>query len=129
MATRSKAPKRQRAVDNHQTANSQQPVESKPTGPEVKDAPASQPTPARDDAPTIHKGVYLSALVYVEGDLPAPEDFTGPATSALKEALGEAFKATPGGLNLTLKKVEVQNDVEQEETEEGKSAGEEKFQF
>jgi hypothetical protein len=125
MATRSKTPKKQKVEGSGQKAaggEQQISVESGSPG-------GTGPAPDDKSAPAIRKGVYLSALVYVEGDLPAPEDFTTPATSALKEVLGEAFKAKPGGLNLTLKKVDVQNDVEQEATEEEKGAGEEKFQF
>jgi hypothetical protein len=125
MATRSKIPRKQKAEGSGQKAlgGEQQ------TGGESGSLGGTELVPDDKSAPAIRKGVYLSALVYVEGDLPAPEDFTTPATSALKEVLGEAFKAKPGGLNLTLKKVDVQNDLEQEEAEEGKGAGEEKFQF
>lgn len=96
---------------------------------EAVDTPASTPaqqlTPTQD-APAIRKGVYLSALIYVEGEMPAPEDFAAQATSTLKEALGEAFKTKPGGLSMKVKRVEVRNDVE----ENNDDAGEEgKFQF
>lgn len=123
MATRSKTPKRQKTVNNQQAGSSQQPVAGQSTGSEGKNPPAAQPAPGGNDAPTIRKGIYLSALIYAEGEQAAPEDFAATATAALKDALGEAFKTNPGGLNMTLKKVEVQNDVEQEDIEE------EKFQF
>ena len=90
--------------------------------------PSQQPTPT-EDAPTIRKGVYLSVLIYVEGEMPAPEDFTSQATGALKDALGEAFKAHPGGLSMSVKRVEVQNDVEESESNDDADKEEEKFQF
>jgi len=73
---------------------------------------------------TIKKGIYLSALVYIEGEQAAPADFTTAATTALKEKLHAAFDAE-GDLRITLKKVEVRNDIE--EKDEGER--EEKFQF
>ncbi len=94
--------------------------------PEVPPVPSQNPTPPETTA-SIRKGIYLSALIYVEGDLAASADFTSPATSALKDALAETLKSNPGGLNMTLKKVEVQNDVAQDSAEESKSTG--KFQF
>ena len=72
---------------------------------------------------TIKKGIYLSALVYIEGEQAAPADFAATATTALKETLRAAFNEK-GDLRMTLKKVEVRNDIE----EEGED-GEEKFQF
>ncbi len=62
--------------------------------------------------------------------MPAPEDFTSQATDALKAALGKTFEANSGGLSMTVKKVEVQNDVEQDGVEEKSNAiNDEKFQF
>jgi len=123
MATRSRSGRKQKAEGSGQKAvGGEQQAKDEPASP-ISDAP----TPEEKSVPTIHKGVYLSALVYVEGDMPAPEDFTSTATSALKEALGEASKSIPGGLSMSVKKVEVQNDVEQEEGESGDK--EEKFQF
>lgn len=87
---------------------------------------AAQPTkPDAEPAPTIRKGVYLSALIYVEGDEAAPEDFSARATSALKDALQSALKEDSNGLTMKLKKVEVRNDIEQDES----GNTEEKFQF
>jgi hypothetical protein len=123
MATRSKTPKKQKAEGSEQKAEGgEQQASDTPNSP-AGDTPA----PDEKSVPTIHKGVYLSALVYVEGDQPAPEDFTSTATSALKEALGEASKSIPGGLSMSVKKVEVQNDVEQDE--DNSQDKEEKFQF
>jgi hypothetical protein len=121
MATRSKTPKSQKAEGSEQKAvGGEQQVSDGPASP-ISDAPEEK------SVPTIHKGVYLSALVYVEGDMPAPEDFTSTATSVLKEALGEASKSIPGGLSMSVKKVEVQNDVEQDD--DNNQDKEEKFQF
>jgi len=72
----------------------------------------------------IKKGIYLSALVYIEGEQAAPADFATTAMSALKEKLRAAFDGK-GDLEMTLKKVEVRNDIEEEDEGEG----EEKFQF
>jgi hypothetical protein len=90
----------------------------------VDAAPASEAKPSN----VIRKGIYLSALIYVEGDMPAPEDFISPTTKALKSVLEGALKGEHDGLSMTLKKVEVRNDVEQDEEDEGE-VREEKFQF
>jgi hypothetical protein len=82
---------------------------------------------ATQKTPTIRKGVYLSALIYIEGDQPAPEDFTALTTSALKKRLASAFEGEQDGLAMTLKKVEVVNDIEEEDAEDRPQ--EEKFQF
>ncbi|HEY0072106.1 MAG TPA: hypothetical protein VGE04_19260 [Chloroflexia bacterium] len=133
MAIRSKHPRpKWRRPDADDTPPAQQeqaqapatgPAEQKP----VEAAPAEQPKPAN----VIRKGIYLSALIYVEGDVPAPDDFISPATNALKSVLAEALKGEHDGLGMTLKKVEVRNDVEQEdeEAEGGGQGGQEKFQF
>lgn len=71
----------------------------------------------------IRKGIYLSALIWVEGDWPAPRDFIGPAKAAVREALSKAFEGEHDGLTLRLKRLEVRNDVEEDE-EDG-----EKFEF
>jgi hypothetical protein len=97
-----------------------------PAEKEKEQAPAEEAKPAN----VIRKGLYLSALIYVEGDMPAPDDFIAPATNALKSVLNEALKGEQDGLTMTLKKVEVQNGVEQDEEEaEGAEGEEEKFQF
>jgi hypothetical protein len=78
-----------------------------------------------EEPPVIRKGIYLSALIYVEGDQAAPDDFSALSTSTLKEALTEALMTERDGLSMKLKKVEVRNDVEVEDEAEGS----EKFQF
>ena len=117
MATRSKQP-RSKSSRADQTPPQQEQTQA-PTA-----APAAQTKPAN----VIRKGIYLSALIYVEGDLPAADDFIAPATNALKSVLDEALKGEHGGLSMTLKKVEVRNDVEQDD-EVGEKREEEKFQF
>src|SRR5437763_459394 len=114
MGTRSRWLKKGKAGGSERTiAAEQQGLGAAPNAPDSQVPPAPSQTPAApSSAPTIRKGVYLSALVYVEGDMPAPQDFMSPATSALKEALSQAFKDNPGGFSMTLKKVEVQNNVE-----------------
>ncbi len=73
--------------------------------------------------PPIKKGIYLSALIYIEGEQAAPADFDSTAIDALKKKLSTAF-SIEGDLRMTVKKIGVQNDVEEEAGE-----GEEKFQF
>ena len=84
---------------------------------------------ATQKTPTIRKGIYLSALIYIEGDQPAPEDFAALTTSALKERIASAFEGEQDGLIMTLKKVEVVNDVEEGDEEDRPQQEEEKFQF
>jgi hypothetical protein len=58
---------------------------------------------------TIRKGIYLSALIYVEGDQAPAENFNALAKAALKQRLtGKGVD----GLQMTLKKVEEKTDVE-----------------
>ena len=91
--------------------------------PQTTLATSTEPSP-KSAPETIRKGVYLSALIYVEGEQPPPDDFTRLATDALREALQAALEAKPSGLDMTLKGVEVQNDVEEDgEDEEDKSVG------
>ncbi|HYO50890.1 MAG TPA: hypothetical protein VEW94_13650 [Chloroflexia bacterium] len=93
-------------------------------------ATQSAPDPANkatQKTHTIRKGIYLSALIYIEGDQPAPEDFAALTTSALKKRLASAFESEQDGLAMTLKKVEVVNDIEEEDA--GDEFQEEKFQF
>jgi hypothetical protein len=107
-APRSKAP-----METEETASE--------TAEETETTKAKEPERPSD---TVRKAIYLSALIYVEGDQPAPEDFAAVATSAVKEELSAAFKDGHNGLTMTLKKVEVRNDIEENGEEE-----EEKFQF
>src|SRR5438105_2901932 len=88
---------------------------------------SSAPSRAAQQPATIPKGVYLSALIYVEGDQAPASDFTALATSALKDALSSALKGDHGGLSMTLKSVDVQNDVEQDGGEQ--ASKQPKFQF
>ncbi|HVF98268.1 MAG TPA: hypothetical protein VND68_00385 [Chloroflexia bacterium] len=122
MATKNKHPRRKwRRPD----AQAKPPPER-----EQAQAPAAAPAEQAQPSNVIRKGIYLSALVYLEGDMPAPDDFISPATKALKSALEEALKGEHDGLSMTLKKVEVRNDIEQDEEEEEEGDGkEEKFQF
>jgi len=79
-----------------------------------------------DNPATIRKGIYLSALIYVEGDYPPAQDFMAPAKAALKDSL----KGKHNGLTLTLKKVEVKNNVEDEDEGEGQASKKgDKFEF
>ncbi|HYP40400.1 MAG TPA: hypothetical protein VEX13_08560 [Chloroflexia bacterium] len=84
---------------------------------------------ATQKTPTIRKGIYLSALIYIEGDQPAPEDFTALTTTALKKRLASAFEGGQDGLTMSIRKLEVVNDVEEEDIEDDVRDEEEKFQF
>lgn len=87
------------------------------------------PAPAPTAAPaTIRKGIYLSALIYVEGDLPPAADFIGPATAAVKKAISSVPAGDHAGLSMTLKSVDVQNNAGDAEGK-AKLGGESKFQF
>ena len=114
MATRDKrrrwTPRRKRQAATDEDASPGGEKASKPEEPET--------------APAIKKGIYLSALIYVEGVQPAPEDFTPVATGALKEALESALKQGNSAVKMTLKKIEPRTDIEQDDGEK-----EEKFQF
>jgi hypothetical protein len=92
-----------------------------------KDQNVQKAQKARDSPATIRKGIYLSALIYVEGDLAPAADFATPAKAALRDVLSDALKGDHGGLTMTLKKIEVRNDVQDEE-ETGGSKGS-KFEF
>lgn len=108
-----------------------------PSKPTAKNEPATPPqkeqpqqavsAPATPKA-VIRKGIYVSALVYIEGDMAPADNFANPATDALKAALNDALKGNRGNFTMTLKKVEVQNDVEQADDAEG-IPKEGKFQF
>ncbi|HEX8228230.1 MAG TPA: hypothetical protein VF826_02830 [Chloroflexia bacterium] len=132
MATRGKSRRRKwRKSAPEQSPLPKQEQTQAPPAPPAEEK-AAEPASAEQTKPTnvIRKGIYLSALIYVEGDMPAPDDFISPTTKALKSVLDGALKGEHDGLSMTLKKVEVRNDVEQEDEEEGESNGEdEKFQF
>jgi hypothetical protein len=93
--------------------------------------PANYP---RQGSTPMHKGVYLSALIYIEGYQPAQEDFAALATSALKKALGACLGDLQDKMTATLKSIDVRNNAEDEEDsgEHKSGAGtnkDEKFQF
>lgn len=84
----------------------------------------------KKESPTaIRKGIYLSALIYVEGAQPPAADFAALAKSALTNTLSQALQTGHDGLSMKLRKLEVQNDVE--EDNEGQESGEKggKFEF
>ncbi len=113
MATRSKKPKSPKAAQS-------------------RDGQPAQSPQAPQPVPTIRKGIYLSTLIYLEGNQAAPDDFTALATSALKNALSSALTGDHDGLSMTLKKIEVQNDVEQDDgagSSKSRGGKGEKFQF
>jgi hypothetical protein len=85
---------------------------------QTRQAPAEKEAPAK-----IRKGIYLSALIYVEGEQAPAENFSATAKSALRAALGGEHN----GFTITLKKLEARTDIEQEdEPEQGKEG---KFEF
>lgn len=132
MATRGKPRRRKwRKSASEQAPPPKQEQAQAPPAPPAEEK-AAEPAPAEQTKPSnvIRKGIYLSALIYVEGDMPAPDDFISPTTKALKSLLEQALKGEHDGLSMALKKVEVRNDVEQEDDGEAEEGGkEEKFQF
>lgn len=103
------------------------PTESKPEPDKTPEVKAKAGADEKSSAETvIKKAIYLSALIYVEGEQAAPEDFAALTTAALKEKLKAALERDDSGLRMSLKKIEAQNDVEEDEA---KGQGEEKFQF
>jgi hypothetical protein len=99
--------------------------------PEEQNAPeASEDAP--DTPAPIRKGIYLSALIYVEGVQPAADNFDPVAKKALKESLAAALEGDKSGLSMALKLIDVRNDIEQdddEKSEKSRSGKEEKFEF
>ncbi len=89
-----------------------------------KPQPPLQAEPEAQPAPTIRKGIYLSALIYIEGDQPAPEDFIALTTATLSRTLDQCLRGDHNGLSMALKRIEVRNDIEQDGEEQ-----EERFQF
>jgi hypothetical protein len=88
--------------------------------------PTPEETPQAQDAASppplrIHKGVYLSALIYVEGSEDPSADFNSLTISALKANLNQFFAEAHDGLMMTLKNVNVENNIEE--------ASKAKFQF
>jgi hypothetical protein len=77
----------------------------------------------QDNPATIRKGIYISALVYIEGDQAPAADFATSAKSALKAALA----GDHDGLTMTVKNLEVKNNVEDEQASDG--GKESKFEF
>jgi hypothetical protein len=76
----------------------------------------------------MRKGIYLSALIFVEGEGPAARDFAGPAKAAVKDALARAFEGEHDGLTMRLKGLEARTDVEEDDGE-GEQKEEEQFEF
>ena len=104
--------------------------EARPAGREDKVEKGDKAEKDTEGEQTIRKGIYLSALIFVEGEWPAARDFAGPAKSAVKGALSQAFEGAHDGLTIRLKELEVRNDVEEDGGEDaGEPKGEEKFQF
>lgn len=77
--------------------------------------------------------------MYIEGDQPPAADFAALTTAALKKRLANAFSGTQDGLSMALKRVDVQNNVEENGGDNGTGGigkdrqankdGGEKFQF
>ena len=104
-------------------------------------APSANPTTSAGAATgqsptsTIKKGIYLSALVYVEGNQAPADDFNSLSISLLKKNLNAFFSTPHDGLTMSLKSVDVQNDVEVDDGGGDSATGtagkkkEDKFQF
>src|SRR2546423_10755477 len=87
---------------------------------------ATQSTSQSQTPATMRKGIYLSALIYIEGDQPPAENFNAHAKAALKDRLDGKNSPEYAGLTMTLKKVEEQTDVEEDGKESDKGG---KFEF
>ena len=133
MATKNKSRRRKwrKSAPEKAPPPKQEQAQSPPAPPTEQKAKEAAPDEEAKPSNVIRKGIYLSALIYIEGDMPAPDDFISPTTKALKSVLDQALKGEHDGLSMTLKKVEVRNDIEQDDEEEaGKDSDkEEKFQF
>src|SRR5687768_4640094 len=83
------------------------PTEPKPA---PNKTPEATPKAASDEKsgaePVMKKGIYLSALIYIEGEQAAPDDFAALSTAALKEKLKAALERDDSGLRMSLKKIE-----------------------
>jgi hypothetical protein len=85
----------------------------------------------------MKKGIYLSALIYIEANAAPGDDFIAVTRPLLKKTLEEALSRPPEGFSMTLKGINVQNDVEQDDSPrdepaaaaDGTKKKEEKFQF
>ena len=89
-----------------------------------------RPTKKAEEPKVIRKAIYLSALIYVEGDQPAPDDYAKLASSALRDVLAEVLDREHNGLRMEVKGIDVRNDIEEDEEEETQEhKRKEKFQF
>ena len=85
----------------------------------------------------IRKGIYLSALIYIEGDQAPADNFNALAKAALQDRLSGTHNPAHDALKMTLKKAEEQTDVEEDDSRGGQSnkaqpksgKKEEKFEF
>ena len=131
MGTRSKGKRSRKARSD--------PQPNQPAAEQPQTASSATSTDAQGASPSddmIRKGVYLSALVYVEGYQKPPDDFNSTTITALKKMLNDCLASPPDGLTMKLKSVDVQNDVEQDDDGGGDTKSvtpskkkEEKFQF
>jgi hypothetical protein len=103
-----------------------------------QDGSASGKATPKEASEPMRKGIYLSALIYVEGDRAPADDFNALTTSALRRTLESCLTGTHGDLTMTLKQIDVRNDIEIEDKEEdsgidaprqGDKEEEGKFQF
>ena len=106
-----------RAADiNDKAAGAEEKVsqeQGKALPPPPPSLPANYPTQGK---PTLRKGVYLSALIYVEGERAPAQDFASEAKAELKKALADP----PGDLTITIKRLTVKNNVEDEEPDDSR---------
>lgn len=70
----------------------------------------------------IRKGIYLSALIYIEGEQAPDENFNELAKAALKDKMAGDNNPEYARLTIILKRVEEQTDVEEDEDETGNGA-------
>ena len=71
------------------------------------------------DYSTIRKGIYLSALIYIEGNQAPAANFSAVAKSALKARL--MSDSGQDGLTVSLRKIEEQTNMEEKDTAGGQA--------
>ncbi len=91
----------------------------------------AEPSDKSQTPASIRKGIYLSALIYIEGEQAPAANFNALAKAALTDRLAGKNSPEYAGLAMTLKKAEEQTDVagDSGEGESGKSKKGDKFEF
>lgn len=91
-----------------QDSQAQTPASPAPPAPPAPAPAQNQGQNTGDQPQAMKKGVYLSALVYIEGMQAPADDFAALA----KKTLSDALSGDHNGLTITLKNSHVENNVE-----------------